>query len=37
MALKDKFAGGKLRDTIKKELIDQQYNESIINECLTNI
>ena len=38
MGLKNKFASGEeLRDAVKKELVERQYSESIINEWLEYI
>ena len=37
MAFKKKFAGEELRDAVKKELYERQYNESIINEWIEYI
>jgi len=37
MALKDKFVEEELKKEVKKELLDRQYSETIINEWLTYI
>ena len=37
MSLKNKFPDEQLRDAVKKELLDRQYSESIINEWLDYI
>ena len=37
MTLKNKFPDEQLRDAVKKELLDRQYSESIINEWLDYI
>jgi len=37
MSLKNKFSGDQLKDAVKKELLDRQYSETIINEWLDYI
>jgi hypothetical protein len=37
MALKNKFPDEQLRDAVRKELLDRQYSETIINEWLAYI
>ena len=37
ISLKNKFVGEQLRDAVRKELLDRQYSETIINEWLDYI
>jgi len=37
MELSNKFEGGLLKEAVRKELLERQYNESIINEWIEYI
>jgi hypothetical protein len=37
MGLKNKFADDQLKDAVRKELLERQYSETVINEWLDYI